>query len=509
MNLITKFFFFVLALAVLPLSAQLKLPAVFSDHMLLQQQAEVKVWGWAQPSSSITVEGSWNKSKVSTKTGENGRWEAKLQTSKAGGPFTLKISNKKESIQIKDVLLGEVWVASGQSNMGFSLSESENGPATIANADHPKIRYMKVERQVSEAPQDDAPGSKWEAITPENAGAFSAVAIYYALHLQKELNVPVGIIEASWGGTAADNWTPEPVLRNDAKLNIAFDRYKEWIKEYPRDSIGYYAELKAEEDGITSVKPEMPPSVFIKERPHRQPSVLYNGMINPFTNYAIKGVIWYQGETNRKWNEEYAHLFGSMIKGWREAWIRPELPFYFAQLPRFGGSHIEEVSKIMEAQAQVLHQVAHTGMAITIDVGDMHNIHPTDKQPVGDRLALWALAKTYNKNISPYSGPIFKSVEKDQNGNLKIIFDHTGSGLMANDDGQLRGFEAVPFNSNGSEKEPQPLKAKIHGTTVIVNTEGLTAPFILRYAWAEKMEHANLSNKENLPASAFRVLVSK
>lgn len=498
---------FFCAMSVLQLRAQLKLPAPFSDHMVLQQQAEVSVWGWAAKGTSVTVEGSWDGHQVIATAGEDGRWETKIATPKAGGPYSLKISDKNDSVQINDVLIGEVWVASGQSNMVFSLAGSKNGKKAVANANYPKIRYMEVERQVSETPQNDAPGSKWEALTPDNAGDYSAVAIYYALHLQKELNVPIGIMEAAWGGTAADNWTPEPVLKNDPKLTIAFDRYDEWMKDYPRDSIGYYAELKAEENGIIFVKPEMPASIFIKERPHRRPSALYNGMIHPLIKYNIKGVIWYQGETNRKWNTEYAHLFSSMIKGWREAWNRPDLPFYFAQLPRFGGSHIEEVSKIMEAQLQVLHEVDHTGMAITIDVGDMHNIHPTEKKAVGDRLALWALAKTYNKKISTYSGPIFKNMEQGQNGDIKILFDHTGSGLMVKGSGNLQGFEAVPFHPTGTEKRPQPLKAKIDGNSVIVNTEGLARPFVLRYGWAEEMVNANLFNSEKLPASAFRVLV--
>lgn len=482
--------------------AQLKLPAIFSDHVVLQRESNVPVWGWAKPGESIQVSTNWSKEKVTALTNKNGIWEAKITTGKAGGPFVLTIKSAKETLRVTDVLLGEVWVCSGQSNMGFALINALNGEAEAAKANYPNIRHYEEKRQVSDTPLADSPGSEWAAVTSENAGKFSAVAHYFAVKLQSEINVPVGLIEVAWGGTAADNWTPKEVLQNDPKLGVALDRYNEWQTDLKVDSVGYYAQLSAKNEGLISRVPEMPTSLFINARPHRAPSALFNGLINPLTNFGIKGVLWYQGETNRKWNTEYAYLFKAMIESWRKAWGN-DFPFYFVQLAPFKGS-VDEVSAVMEAQLQVYRETKNIGIVITMDVGNMDDIHPTNKKPVGERLANWALANTYGyKNIT-FSGPLFKDTDIDGN-NLIVNFDFVGSGLETA--GEPSGFEIVEMEANGTYEDPKSIVPKIKNDQLVFDIGILKKPFVLRYGWAGEMVHANLFNQAGLPASSFRVLI--
>lgn len=484
------------------LFAQLRLPAIFSDHMVLQQQSEVPIWGWAEPGETIEISNNWSKEKVAVKTREDGVWKTQMKTLKAGGPYKLKIKSSHETINLSDVLLGEVWVCSGQSNMGFYLGSSLNGDDEVDKANYPNIRYLDVERQVSDTPMVDVPGSEWTAIGSDKADKYSAVAIFFAERLQNELNVPIGLIEVAWGGTAADNWTPREVLQNDPKLDIAIKRYAEWQIDFKSDSIGYYAQLEAKKKGIIEKTPEMPTSLFIEARPHRAPSALYNGLIHPLTNYGIKGVLWYQGETNRKWNTEYAYLFETMIDSWRKAWGK-EFPFYFVQIAPFKGS-VDEVSAIMEAQLQVYRNVKNTGMVVTMDVGNMDDIHPINKRPVGKRLANWALANTYDiKNIA-ISGPLYKTTTVEGN-QLRVIFDFAQSGLET--EGVPKGFEIVEFEGNGTHKAPKTIVPTIEKNSLVIDVKNFSKPLILRYGWAEQMEFANLFNKEGLPASTFRVLI--
>jgi sialate O-acetylesterase len=492
----------VIVLFIIPVSAQLKLPAIFSDHMVLQQQEVVPIWGWAKPGETIRISNSWSKEKEKVISDEKGNWKIEISTNSAQGAQRIEISSSNKTIVLNDVLLGEVWVCSGQSNMVFSLGASLNGETTIGKANNPNIRYLDVKRQISDTPLVDVTGSKWEVLSSEKAEKYSAVAVYFAEKLQSELNTPIGIIEVAWGGTAADNWTPKHVLRNDAKLDIALDRYKEWEESFKIDSISYYAQLNAKEQGFIKIKPKMPTSLFIKNRPHRAPSALYNGLIHPLTNYGIKGVIWYQGETNRKWNSEYAYLFKSMINSWRKAWGK-DFPFYFAQIAPFKGD-IDGVSSIMEAQLQTYRAVKNTGIVVTMDVGNMDDIHPINKKPVGQRFANWALANTYGfKNIA-FSGPLFKSTNIEE-GKLIVNFDFAESGLKTDSD--PNGFEIVEFEQNGTYKALKSVIAVIKNDKLIFNVDDFEKPFILRYGWAEEMENANLFNHENLPASSFRILI--
>lgn len=493
---------FFLFLLLTQLIAEIKLPAVFSDHMVLQQQSAVPIWGWSDPGERITINCSWLKHAVNTKTTTEGSWNAILNTPKAGGPYQIIISGMAEKSVITDIMIGEVWLCSGQSNMVFRFSDVTNAEMELKKADFSNIRYMEAQRQVSETALDDAPGSEWMAVNTENAAQYSAVALFFAMKLQRELNVPVGILEAAWGGTAVDSWTPTNTLTNDSALSIAIQRWQVLKKVFKSDSIGYDHQLLAWKNKEIKKKPKMPTSVFIMNRPHRQPGTLYNGMIHPFTKFKIKGILWYQGETNRKWSTEYAYAFGRMIESWRDAW-REELPFYFVQIAPFKGN-AQGVSEIMEAQYEVFRNVDKTGMVVTMDVGNMNDIHPRDKRPVGERLAGWALSNTYAIDNINCSGPLFKTL-KYEGGVTKLMFDHVEDGLMTV--GKPKGFEIIAFNDNGTQKAPTPVDVSIDGSELIIRTQGITKPFIIRYGWAEKMAVANLFDQGGLPASPFRVLV--
>ncbi len=483
--------------------AQLRMPALFSDHMVLQQQTDAPVWGWAAPGEKVVLTNSWNKQVVSMIANDNGIWKTRIKTEKAGGPYTIRVKTDKQTILLRDVLLGEVWVCSGQSNMGFYLESSLNGKDEVARANYPSIRYFDVKRQVSSTPLMDTTGSTWTAVKPDNAGQYSAVAIFFAEKLQHELSVPVGLIEVAWGGTAADNWTPKEVLKNDPKLDIAIKRYAEWQADFKMDSICYTAQIAAVKDSLIEKKPDLPTSMFIHDRPHRAPSVLFNGLINPLTEYGVKGILWYQGETNRKWHTEYAYLFKTMIDSWREKW-QADLPFYFVQIAPFKGS-IDEVSAIQEAQLQVYRETKNTGIVVTMDVGKMDDIHPTNKRPVGERLANWALSNTYHKEGIVFSGPLYESAFAKAD-TLQVNFSFLASGLKT--EGTPMGFEVLEYKSNGSYKTPKAIVPIIKDEHLIFDIEKISRPFLLRYGWEEQMEFGNLTNSENLPASAFRVLIN-
>ena len=492
----------ILLISIQHISADVKLPAVFSNGMVLQQQSSVPIWGWGAPGEKISISCSWSKQKIKVKADDLGKWKTLIVTSKAGGPHIISVVGKNKSISIKDVLIGEVWLCSGQSNMVFNFGNSSTYLQDLNTMNYPNIRYMEVNRQVSAIPQDDAPGSIWEAINPENSKKYSAAALYFAIKLQKEMNIPVGIIEAAWGGTSIDNWMPADVLKYNMYLSGSLERWEEWKNEFKGDSISYYAALAAFEKKEITIKPKMPTSVYINQRPHRMPSGLYNGLIAPIVQFKIKGVLWYQGETNRSWSSEYAIYFDKMITSWRDTW-QYDFPFYFVQIAPFKGN-AQGVSEIMEAQFEVMKTAKNVGMVVTMYVGNMYDIHPKDKKPVGERLANWALSKTYGfKNIN-HSGPLYKRFTSENN-EIKLHFDYSLSGLEAQ--GKLDGFEVVEFNANGTEKAPRSLEVKIDGTELLVSTDKLEFPFIIRYGWGLNMANANLFNKEGLPASPFRTLV--
>jgi sialate O-acetylesterase len=487
--------------------AFVKLPAIFSNGMVLQQKSKVVVWGWADAGEEITVTASWaSVSPVKIKTGATGKWELLVPTPAAGGPYAIQVKGKN-AIELKEVFIGEVWVCSGQSNMVFSLKASENAKEEIQKADYPDIRFFNVSRQYGPEPFDDAPGSVWEKTSVQNAGSFSAVAYYFAKKIHQQLNVPVGIVYTAWGGTPAEAWTPKNIFQNDNFLSIYNKRWKDMFVTVGRDSTAYHLALAAWEksrksgDSTKQKRPEEPATLISYNRPWREPSVLFNGMINPVIPYTIKGVLWYQGESNVSYANEYFRLFSDMIKGWREEWKDPDLPFYFVQIAPFHYSKMEAAAQLREAQYAVAKTIPHTGIVVTIDLGEMNDQHFIRKKEVGDRLALIALSKDYGfKNLND-KGPEPQKIYI-KNGEGVIEFGPSSIPLKAGSD-TLKGFE-IGYHSAQGEVIYKKAKARIENNKVIVWDEAIKEPIEIRYAWLLAGE-ANLFSGDGLPAFPFRM----
>lgn len=496
--------FFLLAMLlffVCDVFANVKLPSIFSDGMVLQQNSKVAVWGWAAPGEGITIDNSWSTKTIKTKADASGKWKTLLQTPKAGGPYIINIKGVN-SITLNDVLIGEVWVCSGQSNMVFALKGSEGAKKEITVADFPSIRYFSVKRQYGPEPFDDAPGSVWQKTSSQTAPSFSAVSYYFAKKIYKDLKVPVGIVYAAWGGTPAEAWAPKNVLQNDDSLSVYIDRWKKIQDNVGNDSAEYNLAVALWEAASKNVstdikKPTEPQTFYYYKRPWREPGVLFNGMINPVIPYSIKGVLWYQGESNVVYADEYAHLFGAMIKSWREKWAAV-FPFYFVQIAPFNYSSLDAAARLRQAQHDVATKVPQTGMAATIDVGNMQDQHPTRKKEVGERLALLALNKTYGFKDLVYTGPAFKNARTKKE-KVHVTFDQK---LFTNNEQKAGGFE-VGYKQPGSDSllfvKGQTM---ITGNEVIVWNRAVPNPVMLRYAWV-KIAEANLINKSGLPALPF------
>ncbi|MEO8854109.1 MAG: sialate O-acetylesterase [Ginsengibacter sp.] len=486
--------------------ADVKLPAIFSDNMVLQQKAEARFWGWASPGEKISITPSWSKKTLFTEADDSGNWKVSVPTLAAGGPFDIKISGENV-IVLKDVLIGEVWVCSGQSNMVFFLHSADSAKEAIAAANYPNIRYFSVQRQYGTHPFKDAPGSVWQKTTPEDAGMFSAVAYYFAKKIHHDLKVPVGIVYSAWGGTPAEAWTPGSDFKHDDSLKHYVERWN-YIQQHAReDSVTWYHKLdqwEKNDSGKTSVKkPEIPQTLYYFRRPWREPGVLFNGMINPVIPFTIKGVLWYQGESNVGYANEYEYLFAKMIQSWRSDWKEKGgqkiLPFYFVQISAFGYSNMNNAAIVRNAQYDVMKKIDRTGMAVTIDLGNMKNIHYTHKKQVGDRLALIAEAKSYGfKNII-YEGPTCEKINREGN-KLQLDFNQQ---IFTIDQKKPGGFE-IGYRDPAFPDSVIYVKAKslISGNKVTAWEDEVKNPIAVRYGWLLVGE-ANLQNKEGLPAFPF------
>jgi len=479
--------------------AAVKPNPLFSDGAVLQQETHIPVWGTAKEGEKVTVK--FDGQEVST-TAKDGKWKVKLPAHKAGGPFTLTISGEN-TITITNVLVGEVWVCSGQSNMAFPLASAANAAAEIPTANYPNVRMFTVPMKCSASPQEEAAG-RWGSCTPRNAPGFSAVGYFFGRDLFKTRSVPVGMIHSSWGGTPAQAWTSRSGFGMSPELKVYTDRLTNAVATYLKEVDEYrgviekfqakYGRPSAPAAAVPSwedLPPAGPVSPFTTVS---SPSVLYNGMIAPLLPYAIRGVIWYQGEANSIDAGLYRTLFSCLIADWREKWGRGDFPFLFTQI----APHNAFPPELREAQFLTLARTTNTAMAVTIDIGDVQDVHPKQKEPVGARLALAARALAYGEKIE-YSGPLYQGVKIDGN-RVIISFTHIGSGLMAKD-GELKGFTIA-----GADKKFLPAKAEIAGDTVVVSSGGVPAPVAVRYGWANAPE-VNLYNKEGLPASPFRTEV--
>lgn len=429
--------------------------------MVLQQGIPVRIWGTAGPGEAVRVE--FEGQSVSTTAGAGGKWEAWLKPLTAAGPLEMKITGASAMV-VKDVLVGEVWLASGQSNMEFALSGAMNHDEEVAAADHPFLRLFIVKRVEADQPADDVTGA-WEVCTPKTAARFSAVAYFFGRDLEGRLHVPMGLIESNWGGTPAQSWTSREALQNDPALQYVAGEWQRVLAD-------------------PALRKPYPTAPFR----------LYNAMIAPLTPYAIRGAIWYQGESNTSETHafRYRRLFATMIEDWRNRWGEGDFPFLFVQLANFKANGLWPV--LRESQAEAL-RLRNTGMAVTIDIGNPANVHPTNKQEVGRRLALAARALVYGEAVE-FSGPVYRQAT-GEGGALRVWFTHA-EGMQAKGGGAVSGFTVA-----GKDGNFVPAEARIEGDTVVVSSPQVSAPAAVRYAWADDPE-CNLINREGLPAVPFR-----
>jgi sialate O-acetylesterase len=454
--------------------AEVSLHPLFSDHMVLQQGIPAPVWGTAAAGEEVTV--SFAGQKKSARAGADGRWMVKLDPMKPGGPHEMTIG----TVTLKNVLVGEVWVCSGQSNMEWSVKASKNAPEEIAAAAFPLIRLFTVPKKPADTPQRDVVGS-WKECSPESVPGFSAVGYFFGRELHKARNIPIGLIHTSWGGTAAELWTSRRVLEADPEFKPMIEQQEARMKAFAE------ASEKAKAEGKASPK-----------KPGPGPTQLYNGMIAPLLPYAIAGAIWYQGESNAGRAKQYQKLFPAMIKNWRDDWGQGDFPFLFVQLANFMKRKPEPAESnwaaLREAQTMTL-SLPKTGMAVIIDIGDEKDIHPRNKQDVGKRLALAARHVAHGEDLV-YSGPMYDSMKVEGN-KARIAFKHVGGGLEA------RGDRLAGFSIAGEDKAFVWAEAKIEGNAVVVWSDKVEKPAAVRYGWADNPE-CTLYNKEGLPASPFR-----
>ena len=491
-------FFTILALtfALSPSSyADVSVPALLADHMVVQRGLPVHVWGMAAPHEAISV-----AFRGETKAGtadDDGRWSIHLSPGEAGGPFQLTIK-ATNTIVLNDILVGDVWVASGQSNMEFPMTGLVNAQTEIAAAQYPKIRLFLVKHKPADYPMENVESKGWAACTPETAADSSAVAYFFARNLQQKLGVPIGLIESSWGGTAAESWTSLRTLGADAALMPVFSARAKMVDEQSTNVLRQQREDVEFQEAVAQAKAEGKPLPWPQWHPDFAawaPAALYNGMIAPLAPFAIRGVIWYQGEANASPDRAslYARLFQTMIRDWRNSWGEGDFPFLFVQIANWNTEPGELWPEVRNAQRQAL-ALRNTGMAVTIDIGDPNDIHPKNKQDVGLRLSLAARAITYGEKIE-WSGPLYRQVTQEEHA-LRVWFDHA-NGLMS------KGATVTGFELAGVDGKYSAADAKIEGTSVVVSSAAVLAPVSVRYGWAPN-PNCNLFNKEGLPASPFQ-----
>jgi len=465
LNLIFLFF-------VTGISAQIQMGPLFSDDMILQRESQVPIWGLASPNEKVTVLSSWNNKTTSTKADNNGNWNVKIETPQAGGPYQLNISTSNSVLNYSNVLIGEVWIASGQSNMQMALFGGGKEPVLgsidmIAQSKNSSIRLFTVKLSSSETPIKQLKG-QWLVSSPANSSGFSAVAYSFANYLNKVLDIPIGIINTSWGGSPAEAWTD--------KKTLDFNFEKSEIRNNHKD-----------------------------KAVHHNPSGLFNAMIHPLIPFKIRGAIWYQGEANVGRANNYTKLMNNLIDGWRLNWNQESFPFYFVQIAPNGAGGKKNKSDqayLREAQMMTMMQTENTGMAVTMDIGSEYTVHPPEKILVGKRLAYWALVKDYGIKGISFSGPIYKSltIKGDK---IIVNFDYAQNGITSYNE-PLLGFEI-----SGPDRVFYPANAKVirdygsNRSKLEVSSSKVKNPVAVRYGWKNYLK-GNLYNTQGLPASSFR-----
>jgi len=479
--------------------------SLFTDNMVLQREMKVPVWGTAAPGEKVVV--TMGEQRGEAVADKDGKWTVKIGPMGAGGPFEMVIAGTN-TITLSNVLVGEVWVCGGQSNMAWPLASAKNGREEAAKANYPAMRQFRVGVSSVDEAQSECKGC-WEECRGVGVGSWTAVGYYFGREIHEDLKVPVGLINLSVGGTMAQAWTRREAMESDAELKGILTTWEKSVADFPATKQKYEEDMatwkEAAEKAKAEGKPE-PRKPFLAD-PHALacfPAGLYNGMVAPTAGYGIRGTIWYQGESNVYMAYLYRKLLPALIADWRAAWGQGEFPFLIVQLSDSGEVKSEPSSSgwadLREAQLLTWKTVANTGMAVTFDVGNASALpptdHPTNKLEVGKRLSLAARGLVYGEKIE-YSGPIYESM-KVEGDKVRLTFQHAGSGLEA------KGGEPGHFAIAGADKKFVWAKAKIEGDEVVVWSEAVTAPVAVRYAWANNPAGANLYNKEGLPASPFR-----
>ncbi|KLT64391.1 9-O-acetylesterase [Pedobacter sp. BMA] len=452
-------------------SATIKPASMFTDHMVLQQQSNVAIWGWAKPSNKVKITTSWNKESYTVTSGQDGKWKVKVSTPVAGGPYNMEF-NDGEKLVLTDILIGEVWFCGGQSNMEMPLKGFKGQPIigsneAILKSANQNIRVYTVPRSSITTRQENSKPSQWKAAAPETVSNFSATAWYFARLLSEMLNVPIGVINDSYGGSTIEAWMSPEDLKP-------------------------YSEIKIPSKGDS-----------IKEV-SRTPTTLYNGMLYPVIGYGIKGALWYQGESNYERSDRYEDLFPAMVSSWRKNWENGEFPFYYAQIAPYNYTQLPpnhiggkfNSAFLRDAQRKSLAKIPNSGMAVLLDIGEEKSIHPANKKQGGERLAYLALAQTYGiKGFGAYS-PTYESLTIDKN-KAVIKFQNVPNGLTS------FGKELNLFEVAGADKKFYPAKAVINGSSISVSAEQVKIPVAVRYAFKDFVT-GELFGNDGLPVSSFR-----
>jgi sialate O-acetylesterase len=463
--MITRISYFVFVfLSSIPAFGKITLPSVIAGNMVLQQKTEVALWGRAKNLSNVTVIVSWNNKTYSVKSGTDGNWKLYVKTPSAGGPYSISFSDG-EKLVLKDILIGEVWLCSGQSNMEMPVQGFKNQPILHSNellmdAENPQIRLFRLERALSRTLQNDCIGTGWENATAQSVKEFSAVGYQYAKILQQKLKVPVGVIMSTWGGTNIESWMNENSLIQFPQIKI-----------------------------LSSIDT----SKIIKN----EPTVLFKGMIHPVVGFGIKGVLWYQGEANRHNPQDYDKLMAAMVSEWRQIWNSGEWSFYYVQISPFAyNDKAGPAAPLREAQQKAMKQIPNSGMVVSMDVGEEKLIHPADKTTISNRLAYWALANDYGIKGLAYASPVYQSMKVEKNV-VKINFENAPNGLSS------FGKTIVAFEIAGEDKIFHPAEARITADGIVVQSESVKIPVAVRYAFKDWVI-GDVYNTEGLPLAPFR-----
>ncbi|MFL9830157.1 sialate O-acetylesterase [Flavobacterium sp. ST-87] len=463
---------FVCLIGSFQINAAIKLPALFSDNMMLQQKSKAPIWGWADKNQSLKIQTSWDAKTYEVKADKEGKWKIALQTPAAGGPYEISVSDGKASQKIQNILIGEVWLCSGQSNMemplkGFPGQPVYKGNEAIVHSKNNQIRFITIPRATVLTPNEDFVG-KWNAAGPQTTGDFSATAWYFGSLLHEVLDVPVGLIHVSYGGSSMEAWMNQEMLKdfNSAKIPTK------------------------KED--------------LAKDPNRVATTLFNGMLSPVIGYGIKGCIWYQGESNYERAAEYSALMQKMVSSWRELWGQGEFPFYYCQIAPFNyaqfhpNDYLEKYNSafLREAQLKASKEIPNSGMAVLMDIGEENNIHPIHKEAGGSRLGYLALTKTYGLSGFEFESPEYKAMEIKE-GSVIVAFDNAPNGITAN------GKEVTGCEIAGEDKVFYPAKAEVRRKSVVLKSDKVTNPVAVRYLFKDVAE-AQIFSTGGLPVSSFR-----